>query len=976
VSYFTEHDINLRPLETPNSGFRPGQLGALHSVLAHFSVYEEPALISLPTGYGKTAVLMALPFVLGAERVLVVEPSDALRRQTTSHFKELSTLRKLRVIEDAVPHPAVLGQKGRPDTDEAWRNLEGFDVVVSTPQSVSPALGLNPPPTLFDLIIFDEAHHAPAETWAAFMSHYPNAKFVFLTATPFRRDRKNIPGRMAYWYPVSKASRENAFGRVRFTAARVRNDNDDEEIDRAVARTAAAQLASDRAQGFDHRIFARAASIPAARKLVEIYTAAGVTVKAIDSHIAKKTQDAIEADLVSGALEGVVCVDMFGEGYDFPKLKIAALHAPHRSLVSTLQFIGRFARTNDSATGDATLVAPISRLKDASIKLFKEGIDIAGMIDEAAREQIADAEADREVLDFLKPRKQVDSDYDSVTPLLLELYAHAQIFECQAPPDFSLFGDTVGRKLRVAKQWTSDDGLIALILTVDNSPPNWATSDVLVNIRHDAFLLCYNAATRLCFIGSTRRTDRIYLDLIQKVCADQHRPVSFERTRQALRGLSGLRFYNVGLKNTALNSQAESYRTMTGPSAERAITAGDARAYSQGHFFGSGVGTGDERETIGASSSSRIWSNQNLTVAEYLVWISLLNSRLNGDGTIAASQLDIIQHASTLRQIPERVIAAGWHKQVYRLAPRIRFRADDRAPWVFGQLSDLELEGFQISANRDAMVFAARSDAFGIQLRFSLGGGVLFTQSGPGIVEVMAGYDDWMELAPWLSLHPPVFYAGDKSSFQGVNRIGAPSATIATLLADDTVALPWDNCAIRVEFDVHRAGGQLTVHQWLERHIRAIPNLQALVYDHRSGEAADYISVVRDPDGSVKVQLFHCKGAGGAPSGGRVDDVYEVAGQMLKSIAYCDVSILLAHIEHRMNPGRHANPSSFVTGDLDGLKAVLNGAPATGLTFEIYGVQPGISQAQIDAHLADLMAFGLDYVHRGGAAKAAWMISA
>lgn len=42
-------------------------------------------------------------------------------------------------------------------------------------------------------------------------------------------------------------------------------------------------------------------------------------------------------------LDGIICVDMLGEGFDFPNLKIAAIHDPHKSLANTLQFIGRFA---------------------------------------------------------------------------------------------------------------------------------------------------------------------------------------------------------------------------------------------------------------------------------------------------------------------------------------------------------------------------------------------------------------------------------------------------------------------------------------------------------------------------------------------------------------------------------------------------------------------------------------------------------
>ena len=50
--------------------------------------------------------------------------------------------------------------------------------------------------------------------------------------------------------------------------------------------------------------------------------------------------------------------------------------------------------------------------------------------------------------------------------------------------------------------------------------------------------------------------------------------------------------------------------------------------------------------------------------------------------------------------------------------------------------------------------------------------------------------------------------------------------------------------------------------------------------------------------------------------------------------------------------------------------------PADRIEFAIYGVQPGISKAAIDEHLADLMAFSLDYVKRGGAAVGKWLVNA
>lgn len=142
------------------------------------------------------------------------------------------------------------GQKGRPTSREEWESLRANDVVVSTPNSTSPLVSPEAPEDLFDLVIFDEAHHAPADTWQAYLDRFSSAQFVFLTATPFRRDKRTIPGRTAYSYPVSRASREKAFGKVHFRAAEVENDLDEDEVDRAVARVAVSQLVDDRSRGF------------------------------------------------------------------------------------------------------------------------------------------------------------------------------------------------------------------------------------------------------------------------------------------------------------------------------------------------------------------------------------------------------------------------------------------------------------------------------------------------------------------------------------------------------------------------------------------------------------------------------------------------------------------------------------------------------------------------------------------------------
>ena len=66
MSYFSENYGNISyPISTDNSpGLRNAQLGAIHAVGSYCTLQEQyDGLIVMPTGSGKTAVLMMAPFL-------------------------------------------------------------------------------------------------------------------------------------------------------------------------------------------------------------------------------------------------------------------------------------------------------------------------------------------------------------------------------------------------------------------------------------------------------------------------------------------------------------------------------------------------------------------------------------------------------------------------------------------------------------------------------------------------------------------------------------------------------------------------------------------------------------------------------------------------------------------------------------------------------------------------------------------------
>jgi superfamily II DNA or RNA helicase len=109
MAYFSSHYDKLRfPIaETGRPGFRPAQLAAVQAVSSHFFGAQTPAIVAMPTGAGKTTVLMACAFTLRAERVLIVTPSRLVREQIAETFQLLRDLKMIGALPTNIIAPKV-----------------------------------------------------------------------------------------------------------------------------------------------------------------------------------------------------------------------------------------------------------------------------------------------------------------------------------------------------------------------------------------------------------------------------------------------------------------------------------------------------------------------------------------------------------------------------------------------------------------------------------------------------------------------------------------------------------------------------------------------------------------------------------------------------------------------------------------------------------------------------------------------------
>ncbi|EJF7713755.1 DEAD/DEAH box helicase family protein, partial [Providencia rettgeri] len=357
------------------NGLRPPQIGALFSALGYLKTNSnEAATIVMPTGTGKTETMLSLVVAGHFKKTLIIVPSDALRQQTKSKFVNLGYVRTFKLVPDDMLNPRVMIINGAAKNKKDIELLQTANVIITTVASLNL---FTKDPLQFVInncthLIVDEAHHIEADKWAKIKSYFSDKPVFQFTATPFRSDGKRVDGRVIYEYPIEQAQKDGYFKAIEFHPVR---EFDESKSDLAIANEAINLLKKDLRNNLDHILMVRVNSTKRADEVFEIYKK-HKNLNPIVVHTKVPNYKNIIADIKSKKHRIIVCVNMLGEGFDLPELKIAAIHDTHKGINITLQFTGRFTRQRDDL-GNAKFVANIAEQKvnEAIESLYKEDSD-------------------------------------------------------------------------------------------------------------------------------------------------------------------------------------------------------------------------------------------------------------------------------------------------------------------------------------------------------------------------------------------------------------------------------------------------------------------------------------------------------------------------------------------------------------------------------------------------------------------------
>jgi len=403
--FFMTTDCNI----DENPHLREPQIEAYKQLYEFFKSNERKAIVQIPVGCGKSGLAAIIPFGISRGRVLVVAPNLTIKEGLFESFDITNRQKCFWRKRDVLNEEDMIGGPFACTLDTGNISVCGKSHIVITnvhQLSTNTDKWLKKFPTdFFDLIIIDEAHHAPAKSWQQVLDYFSNAKVVSMTATPFRSDRNEIDGELVFRYPFKKASMlgyvkhitasyvapseltfEEKGKEKTYTLDEVLKMKEKDWFSRGVALSdicnqsivdnSLEKLEELRKTGTHHQLIAVACSVDHAKSIRSLYSARGYKVDIIYSAQDEDKKQNVMRRLKNGELDCIVQVQMLGEGFDHPKLSVAAIFRPFRSLAPYIQFVGRILRVvvqNDATHPDnyGHIVTHAGMNLDKRLKEFK-----------------------------------------------------------------------------------------------------------------------------------------------------------------------------------------------------------------------------------------------------------------------------------------------------------------------------------------------------------------------------------------------------------------------------------------------------------------------------------------------------------------------------------------------------------------------------------------------------------------------------
>lgn len=941
---FIEEDV-----QSETSGLRTPQIGALHAIAAHWTVSDAPATIVMPTGTGKTETMLATLVYCRCSLVLLIVPSDTLRTQLFRKFITLGCLRDAGVIslDTAFPRVAFI-RSGIRTAEEARTIASESNVMIATPSSLSASApeALDTLATQSTHLFVDEAHHLPAPSWTRIKDRFLGKRVLQFTATPFRNDEQRIDGRIIYNYPLSHAQRAGFFRPIELLTV---EELDDARSDRAIALEAVQRLRNDLSDGLDHIILARAKGITRAQDVLAVYEGLGQEFQPVLIHSTMPhSQKAVRVrQLESRESRILVCVDMFGEGFDLPQLKIAAMHDIHKSLPITLQFVGRFVRTAQDVGGASVVVNMADPRVDRELQsLYSEDPDWNLLLQRTSERRIA-----RE----MSLQQYVDS-FSGDLPQQLPLWnlrpgystvVYRTSGQTWVPESLK---DSLPRNVQYWHAINADER-VTIAVVAKQEDVRWGR---FRNIKDHYWNLVIAHAwheRNLLFIYASDYNVVNLLQVARGLCGQDVALLNGGDVFRVFSGIERPMVKNLGASKTGTIS----FTMYFGPEVSVGLSQVERAESDLNNLFGWGYEDG-EIVTRGCSSrKGKVWSTSGGVVMDWQAWCQNIGDKLL-DQTV--DEVEVIRGflrpesmAARTQAVP---VAIEWGERVIREEEDRVFVFIDNREYRLNEVtiaidspSETGPINFEIRTDDKVATYALQIGAIPNTQR-----AYEYQRIGASSVDIRLGSGLRMPLPDWCDGDPFIIYYADGSFSYNQYLVSAPCVAAFDVRTID--AHDWTGVDIRTESEGPNRDMRSIQYHMIES-IR--DDFEVIFNDDGAGEAADIVALRRDGEDAITLRFVHCKYSSEGQPGARIDDMYQLCGQAQKSVRWKHrgLASLVKHMKSREMKWQGNGHTRFAKGTLLELRAIEKAARRVKLRFEISIVQPGLAKSRVSDGILELL---------------------
>ncbi|MCC9138704.1 DEAD/DEAH box helicase [Pontibacter silvestris] len=952
-------------------GLRSPQVGALYSILAHLQNAEEIGIVVMPTGTGKTETMLCSLIANQCEKLLVAVPSDSLRGQLSEKFMTLGLLKEFGVIDGEAQNPIVGVMNSKiEELSELEEFISKSNVVVTT-MSILTGLSASSRSLLsrkFSHLFIDEAHHSQASTWKDFIRFFDKGKVFLFTATPYRNDGKKLDGKFIFSFSLKKAQEQKYYKKINYLPIR---EYDKRRADEAIAEKAVQQLRTDLLNGFHHILMARCRTKERAKEVFEyysmhedlnpvlVYTGIGGLSQRISA--IKNKEHKI-----------VICVDMLGEGFDLPELKIAAVHDERQSLPITLQFIGRFTRSSYDQLGEASFITNLAYppIKEELDQLYAKDSDwnlLLPTMSEGATQKEIDF---KDFLDGFGKLEESIIPFQNIVPALSTVVYKSDTEEW-SPRNWKEGVSNIDSYDHQFADHNSESNTLVIILG-KVSKVDWGDFDVVQNVDWELIVVFweYTPDSNRIFINTSMKglaTEKLVKSIFSgestKICGMDVFKIFHEVHRLSL--------YNVGARRGV--GRDITFQSYFGRGVQDGLQLLEQGTLVKNNIFGVGYKNG-EKVSLGCSVKGKIWSHSRGNLQELTQWCSTIGEIVENPDIDPNAVLQQTLVPISISQAPDVTpIAIEWHPEMYMYSEdKYEMLLNGKPFFLFNSelsVDDLSPTGelrFKVDTDGESVGFEMHlglRTVAGMQEPYFE---VKKTDNIPARI-LYRGRDE--ALVDFFQVYTPTFWFADGSQlFQ--NRYVKLRDRVGHIPLENIHTDTWAGVNLRKESQGISPYEQDSIQYYF---IDKIKNDFDVVYDDDgSGEIADIVAI-NDYERHMDVHLYHLKYAKGGRVGNDIDNFYQVCGQAQKSLnwKHREGRHFFDHLLRRNEKTESGNTCSrLVKGSEDQLGTLLNAAKWTKeMRFHIYIVQPSLSKAGASESILLLLGNTHHYLHTVGNVK-------